>query len=393
MSRREIWFSITHSGTGGAHLVTLNVAAALASRGYPVDVLAIFPSASASTSPSQGADWIHLADRKPAGMLSLLRAFSRLVKLIRERKPVVIFSALPAANLVFPLATLLSGQRDTRCITIHHTEVSTHSRVSRLVDSLLGASRAIERTVCVSHAVSSSLRRRGHRYRRKTLVIHNALDETVARAIEGLADERRRTHKPGRVVIATGRLASQKNYETLLRAFVDVRDATLLIVGKGPDAEALKALSERLGLRERVVFLGFRPHGETLEYLAGADLFVQPSLFEGHSMALLEAAAMGLPIVTSDTQAQREAVTRSDGALCARVIPPTDARALAESINDLLDDRSEAERLAALARSCADEYRHERMIDAYATLIDERPPAVEAVTPGASAPSSLQVRQ
>lgn len=206
MSGREIWFAITHSGTGGAHLVTLSVARAFEARGYRVTVVALFPSTQDRPALLADQRWTHVAERRPRGPAAFAGMLAGLVRLIRQRRPVAIFSALPAANALFPFAAFLAGGH-TRCISIHHTEVSTHSSVSRLLDRLIGPSRAIHRIVCVSNAVRQSLAGRSARYRRKTMMIHNALDSSVSATIRALAAERRASHRPGRLVVATGRLA------------------------------------------------------------------------------------------------------------------------------------------------------------------------------------------
>ena len=98
-----------------------------------------------------------------------------------------------------------------------------------------------------------------------------------------------------------GRLSHQKAVDRLLRAFAVVAgqnpDARLVIVGDGPDLDALRALARELDIAPRAVFPGALPG---LEAMAAFDVFVLPSRYEGMPYVLLEAAATGLPIVMAD---------------------------------------------------------------------------------------------
>lgn len=113
-----------------------------------------------------------------------------------------------------------------------------------------------------------------------------------------------------RVAITVARFTAQKGHEILLRAARQVLDAfppaRFLLVGSGPGMAAMQELAESLGIAEAVGFLGERC--DVADLLAASDLFILPSLFEGLPLALLEAMAIGLPVVATGIGGTTEAL-------------------------------------------------------------------------------------
>jgi glycosyltransferase involved in cell wall biosynthesis len=151
------------------------------------------------------------------------------------------------------------------------------------------------------------------------------------------------------VIVNVGRQEFAKGQVHLLRALAQLADRpklVLLIAGrKGTVSAGLRTESRRLGLDGRVRFLGHR--NDVPEVLAAADLFVFPSLYEGLGGALIEAMALGLPLVASNLEAVREIVEEGGNGLLA---PPRDPSLLAGRIAELLDDQSRARRFGARSR-------------------------------------------
>lgn len=147
-----------------------------------------------------------------------------------------------------------------------------------------------------------------------------------------------------RVIIHVGSLKPQKNHEGLLQVFRKVVDAvpdtSLLLVGDGPLRPAVQNQVGRLGLDRHVRFLGRRRDATALMQMA--DLFLFPSHHEGLSIALMEANAVGLPIVASDIPGNREAT--EDGH-SARLHDVTDIDGMAASVVELLHNPAERRRL------------------------------------------------
>lgn len=113
-----------------------------------------------------------------------------------------------------------------------------------------------------------------------------------------------------RVAVTVARFTAQKDHETLIRAVrqvVEARpEARFLLVGSGPGMAAMQKLAENLGVADAVSFLGERC--DVADLLAASDLFILSSLFEGLPLALLEAMAIGLPVVATRIGGTAEAL-------------------------------------------------------------------------------------
>lgn len=99
-------------------------------------------------------------------------------------------------------------------------------------------------------------------------------------------------------LVFAGRLVSHKNLHMLLEAIAQLSEVDLLIIGEGPEAPQLRALSRSLGLDKRVRFSGFLKYEDTIALIKSSRAFVLPSTREGFGMAALEAMACGVPVVT-----------------------------------------------------------------------------------------------
>lgn len=122
-----------------------------------------------------------------------------------------------------------------------------------------------------------------------------------------------------RRLVFVGRLEPQKNIAALLDAMLGL-DLELLVIGEGSLRPALERTAATRG--QRVTFLGNLPHDRLPGVLRTAELFVFPSLFEGHPKALLEAMACGLPVLAGDSPGVAEAVSHGQtGWLCGTTTP------------------------------------------------------------------------
>jgi glycosyltransferase involved in cell wall biosynthesis len=166
-----------------------------------------------------------------------------------------------------------------------------------------------------------------------------------------LAEYRRELQLPKncRVVVHVGSFRACKNHAGLLQVFrkvVDaVPDAVLLLAGDGPLRSIIHEQIRQLGLDGQVRVLGVRRDATALMQLA--DVFVFPSHYEGLSVALMEASAVGLPIVASDIPGNREA---TDNGASARLHDAADADGMAASVIDLLRNPDERVRLGKYGR-------------------------------------------
>ena len=191
-------------------------------------------------------------------------------------------------------------------------------------------------TVVNSRRVANSLVRRGITHRSHILVIHNGIDisrfpssdaRDDVRTSLGLADD-------DFVWLTIGRLAEQKDYPNLLRAFATLVETApgsrLIVVGRGPLRAELESHVRAEGLQGSVSFLGFRNDVPLL--LAGADAVVIGSRYEGMPNVVMEALASKLPVVGTDVGAMPELIREG---VNGYLVPPSDPLALASAMRKL----------------------------------------------------------
>jgi 1,2-diacylglycerol 3-alpha-glucosyltransferase len=140
------------------------------------------------------------------------------------------------------------------------------------------------------------------------------------------------------VLISVGRLAKEKNWDTLLTAAAEVfgqePKARLVIVGDGDDRPALEAQCQQLGIAERVEFTGVVPFEQIPHYLKAADLFVFASVTETQGLVTMEALAAGLPVVAVDATGTSDVVVHGQQAL----LTENDSQALAYAVLRVIGD-------------------------------------------------------
>lgn len=140
-----------------------------------------------------------------------------------------------------------------------------------------------------------------------------------------------------RIILSLGRLTPEKNFHKLIRAFREVHrangDAMLLIIGSGPERERLLSLARSLDLESAVVLLPWAR--DVVSYYKSADLYVQPSLYEGWGMAVIEAMASGKAVIMTDVGCAGEVLKDGESGV---IVPSTDEQTLASAMLRLLSD-------------------------------------------------------
>lgn len=147
-----------------------------------------------------------------------------------------------------------------------------------------------------------------------------------------------------RRLIHAASLVPVKDQHTLLRAAARLDDVTLDLIGEGPEKPALQALAERLGISKRVQFVGNVPHQKMPAYYQQAALNLLSSRHEGLGMVTLEAAACGVPTITTAVGLLPDC---PEMGVC---VPVGDDLALAQAVEDLLENLPKRENLALSAR-------------------------------------------
>jgi glycosyltransferase involved in cell wall biosynthesis len=149
-----------------------------------------------------------------------------------------------------------------------------------------------------------------------------------------------------RLLVCMARLHPEKGIPFLLEALKALPgDLHLYLLGAGPEAARLEALASQLGVAERVTFLGWRD--DALSILAAADLVVHPSLHEALPSTVIEALALGRPIVATDVSGIRDILGDDE---FGRIVPAGNADLLAQAVRSTLEDPARAQMRAAAGR-------------------------------------------
>jgi len=177
-------------------------------------------------------------------------------------------------------------------------------------------------------------------------VIPTGTDLEPYRCAEWKALRKEKGWQAETVLISVGRLAPEKNWDTLLRAFARVHaqrpELRLVLIGDGPARETLEALAAELGVAEHVTFTGALPFDEVPCYLKAADVFAFASVTETQGLVTIEAMAAGLPIIAVDGSGTRDIVENGKQGFLVE----NDAEALAKGIEKLLSDPQRMKRFS-----------------------------------------------
>lgn len=175
----------------------------------------------------------------------------------------------------------------------------------------------------------------------------------------GERDELRRSFGlNGPTLVFAGRLTAQKSLDLALEALAQADGVALVIAGEGPDRPALEARAGELGLRRRVRFLGPQPRRRVLELLRAADASLLSSSWENFPHAVIEALAVGSPVLATATGGVAEVVRHERNGLLA---PPGDPAALAGLIRRFFADGELRARLRREAPRSVADYAPERV--------------------------------
>ena len=297
----------------------------------------------------------------------------RMARAIRERDIDVIHAHQYTPFFYAALAKLLLRRPPRLILTEHgrhYPDVvsATRRAVNRLVlDRLADAVNA-----CCAFSAEHLGRLDGFSARR-IKVIENGIDIDRYRSAADRATlrQRLRLDPARRYVAAVARFHPVKDHSTLLRAFAVVAaarsDVDLLLVGDGPLRAELTSLAERLGIADRVRFLGVR--SDVPDLLQAVDVFTLTSLSEAASLTLLEAMAASLPVVVTDVGGNPEIVRHGKEGLLA---PRGDAEKIAAALLYLLSEPATAAAMGEAGRQRVEErYQLSQTIEAYWRLYQQ----------------------
>jgi glycosyltransferase involved in cell wall biosynthesis len=349
----------TSTGGTGRHVKMLAVGCA--ARGVRVEVFGPAQTdrdlAFSAVGPGIGFSPVEIADRPR--LPGDLQAIGRLRRLFRAWRPDVVHAHGLRAGALTAIAVAIArtgpgsapGSAQSRTplvVTVHNAPPAggATGAIYRVLERIVA--RNADSVLCVSADLEARMRAAGARR-----VGHAVVPAVLVAPAGGVSAETRAAElraefgaQPGQaIVLAVGRLAAQKGFGLLLDAAARWRDIEpeplLVIAGAGPLAAELESRAAALGLAAR--FVGHRCDVPAL--LAAADVFVLPSGWEGQALILQEALRAGVPIVATRVGGNPE-LTGEDAAI---LVPPGDARRLADAVRAVLGDPVLAARLRRAA--------------------------------------------
>jgi N-acetyl-alpha-D-glucosaminyl L-malate synthase BshA len=260
--------------------------------------------------------------------------------------------AIPYATSAFLAKEMLktSGQHLYTITTLHGTDIT----LVGLMPSLYEITRF---SITVSDgitAVSDFLRRdtvRAFKVTKSITVIHNFVDCNEFRPTRSDNVRRRFAEPDEKLIVHVSNFRKVKNIPTVVDVFDNVRrtcKSKLLLVGDGPEAEAIKRVVEERGLEEIVIFLGDRE--SVADILPVGDVFLLPSEHESFGLAALEAMSSGVVPVTSNIGGLHEVIQEGE---TGYLRDPHDVDGMSEVIVRLLEDDELRSRIGFKARESA----------------------------------------
>ncbi len=169
-------------------------------------------------------------------------------------------------------------------------------------------------------------------------------------------------------IVSVGRLAPQKNFPMLIKAFAAIKDEfpdwQLIILGEGPDRESLQLTVDSLQLTDRVLMPGRSEH--VIDELRKSKLFCMSTNAEGMSNALIEAMCVGLPVVSTDVCGAKELLQNPESGL---IVPVGDTESLTEALRKVMCNDEMMQQMAERNLAKAEWFKQDRIVDQWEKLI------------------------
>ena len=355
MDKIKVAIILPYFGTGGADKMVAQLAAGMDLTKYTAEVFCVYgkPQKNHLEQMVQGNGVrIHFIEKKRGFSVS---AMNRLFRELDAFNPDVVHTHLYACLYTFPWPLL---RRKPVLHTFHLPPELENRRLLRRVISKLLIGIKLMSPVAISRQNQKFLSKYYGMPESKIPVVYNPVELSKFNKL-----------KPGTnetfTFITAGRFNVQKNQKMMLRAFsIFLKkgyDAKLIMLGKGEEEICLKVLARELGILDRIVFPGFVVNVE--EYLVNADVFLLSSDFEALPLALLEAMAAGLPIISTNVGGVRDIVT-DNGVLIAA----GDIAAMVQAMEDLYLNQEDRTRMGVASLSNVRAYDVSNTVAGYSEL-------------------------
>lgn len=346
--KRQICFHFYSLAQGGAETVCMALAAELLLRGHAVDFLLCTATGELAPRVPKGVRVIDLDVKRT------LRSITGIARYLRDDPPDAMFANLGHQNIAAILARRLARSNVWLGVIQHNTlSAEAHSGRPLRYRSLPLAYRytlpMADGVFAVSAGVADDMAAATGLPRDKIAVVYNPA--CPAESDLNVAPATHRFFESGDpVLLGVGRLVAQKGWDVLLDAMprlLAARSLKLLIAGVGPDHAALTKQIDRLGLIDHVDLVGYQ--ASPWSWMKAADLVVMSSRYEGFGNVLVEAMAVGTPVVSTDCPYGPSEILE-DGRY-GMLVPVDDPAAMAAAILATLDAPCDRQMLMDRARA------------------------------------------
>lgn len=347
----KIVFVIPDMPGGGTERVVALLANEYRGRGIPVAIL-LFAGQETAYPLDPRIEVVSVGSPSGGSFLARLGRIHRMRQFYRSNKNCQIWS-FSVMGAVFSTVAAL-GQRHFFLVSERNDPNRyDHRRIRNL------SYRRADVVVCQTKDAVQSF---PHGICKKSVVISNPLELDIS----PYAGEREKR------IVAVGRLNAQKNHRLLLEAFASFREThreyVLELYGKGELEKELKALAARLKIDGHVIFKGFSDH--VLLDIRTAAMYILSSDYEGISNSMLEAMALGVPVIATDCPIGGSRTYIKDG-VNGFLVPVGDADALSHAMGRLAEEPGLAERFSREAVKLKEELAVSRIADSFLALTGE----------------------
>ncbi|MDR6773708.1 glycosyltransferase [Azospirillum sp. BE72] len=332
-------FFLPDLGDGGAQRVVVNLVNGFVRRGAAVD-LVVAKGQGPFRSKLDATVRLH-----DLGCTRTLSAVPRLAAFLRRERPVSVTAAMSHANAAALMAAALAGTR-TRIIVAEHCHLSSNrdnaiswidrhalpwlmKRLYRRADAILCVSAGVRDDIATQLQIPVD---------RIGVIANPVITQDLLASFGEPVQHRWFSDGEPPVLLGVGRMVPQKDFSTLIKACALLHDrgcpVRLIILGQGPEREALLALTRQLGLADSIDMPGYVQYPAA--YMARAGALVLSSRWEGLPTVLIEAMAAGCPVVSTDCPSGPREILM-DGHY-GHLVPTADVAALAGAIEAVLRD-------------------------------------------------------
>ncbi len=327
MGRLKIVHIIQLLGTGGAEKLITELTIRAKSR-HDVRIICLYPS--------RDYPYENLMREHQIEMIFLnkklgfdIKTLMVLWRTLSEIKPDVVHTHLHAA--IYALPWFIFHRKNRRIHTVHNMASMEFGKAHRILQGL--AYRCLNIVpVAISHAIQEGIIKEYGLAPQKVPIIYNGID------IQKFSPKTHIETQASYTIINVASLSGRKNQALLIDAVslllkqkIDVR---LVLVGDGEEKNNLQSLAGKYKISDKVVFAGIT--SEVWKWLSGADIFVLCSFFEGLPLSIIEAMAVGLPVVATEVGGVPDIL---ENGVNGFLVPSGDAEGLSRAILKLIQDK------------------------------------------------------